>query len=53
DPHGEPLAGHADAPEETGGLRRVARETVREAARGAYRHGVQRVAPAIRRWGQL
>ncbi|MEU8914642.1 DUF6716 putative glycosyltransferase [Streptomyces nigrescens] len=53
DPHGEPVAGHADAPEETGGLRRVARETVREAARGAYRHGVQRVAPAIRRWGQL
>ncbi|MFJ9415835.1 DUF6716 putative glycosyltransferase [Streptomyces sp. NPDC101227] len=53
DPHGEPIAGHADAPEETGGLRRVARETVREAARGAYRHGVQRVAPAIRRWGQL
>ncbi|MFG2829061.1 DUF6716 putative glycosyltransferase [Streptomyces sp. NPDC048434] len=53
DPHGEPVAGYADAPEETGGLRRVARETVREAARGAYRHGVQRVAPAIRRWGQL
>ncbi len=53
DPQGEPLPGYADAPEETGGLRRVARETVREAARGAYRHGVQRVAPAIRRWGQL
>ncbi|MFE0374420.1 DUF6716 putative glycosyltransferase [Streptomyces inhibens] len=53
DPHGEPVAGYADAPEETGGLRRVARDTVREAARGAYRHGVQRVAPAIRRWGQL
>ncbi|MFG2208732.1 DUF6716 putative glycosyltransferase [Streptomyces sp. NPDC048638] len=53
DPHGEPLAGHQDAPEETGGLRRIVRETVREAARGAYRHGVQRVAPAIRRWGQL
>ncbi|MGW8399890.1 DUF6716 putative glycosyltransferase [Streptomyces lydicus] len=53
DPQGEPLPGHADAPEETGGLRRIARETVREAARGAYRHGVQRVAPAIRRWGQL
>ncbi|MFF7410878.1 DUF6716 putative glycosyltransferase [Streptomyces lydicus] len=53
DPKGAPLPGHADAPEETGGLRRIARETVREAARGAYRHGVQRVAPAIRRWGQL
>ncbi|WP_261957471.1 DUF6716 putative glycosyltransferase [Streptomyces nigrescens] len=53
DPQGAPLPGHTDAPEETGGLRRIARETVREAARGAYRHGVQRVAPAIRRWGQL
>ncbi|MFF3744521.1 DUF6716 putative glycosyltransferase [Streptomyces kronopolitis] len=53
DPHGGPLAGYDEAPEETRGLRRVARETVREAARGAYRHGVQRVAPAIRRWGQL
>ncbi|MFF4601929.1 DUF6716 putative glycosyltransferase [Streptomyces sp. NPDC001339] len=53
DPRGEPLPGYADTPEEAGGLRRVARETVREAARGAYRHGVQRVAPAIRRWGQL
>ncbi|KIZ14459.1 hypothetical protein SNA_35845 [Streptomyces natalensis ATCC 27448] len=53
DPRGEPLAGHTEAPEEAGGLRRIARETVREAARGAYRHGVQRVAPAIRRWGQL
>ncbi|GAU65059.1 hypothetical protein SSP35_01_03960 [Streptomyces sp. NBRC 110611] len=53
DPRGEPLPGYADLPEESGGLRRVARETVREAARGAYRHGVQRVAPAIRRWGQL
>ncbi|MEV4949139.1 DUF6716 putative glycosyltransferase [Streptomyces sp. NPDC053755] len=31
------------------GLRRV----IREAARGAYRHGVQRVAPVIRRLGEL
>ncbi|MFG2330378.1 DUF6716 putative glycosyltransferase [Streptomyces sp. NPDC048604] len=31
------------------GLRRL----VREAARGAYRHGVQRVAPVIRRLGEL
>ncbi|MFH8555406.1 DUF6716 putative glycosyltransferase [Streptomyces celluloflavus] len=53
DPHGAPLAGPAAAPEETGALRRIARDTVREAARGAYRHGVQRIAPAIRRWGQL
>ncbi|MFG2114059.1 DUF6716 putative glycosyltransferase [Streptomyces sp. NPDC048718] len=31
------------------GVRRI----VREAARGAYRHGVQRVAPVIRRLGDL
>ncbi|GGZ87692.1 hypothetical protein GCM10010329_04580 [Streptomyces spiroverticillatus] len=30
-----------------------ARRLVREAARGAYRHGVQRVAPVIRRMGEL
>ncbi|MFJ8664726.1 DUF6716 putative glycosyltransferase [Streptomyces sp. NPDC093600] len=40
----------ATAPEpRDSGLRRV----VREAARGAYRHGVQRVAPVIRRLGEL
>lgn len=38
----------APEPRESG-LRRV----VREAARGAYRHGVQRVAPVIRRLGEL
>ncbi|MEU5220830.1 DUF6716 putative glycosyltransferase [Streptomyces sp. NPDC020807] len=38
----------APEPRESG-LRRV----VREAARGAYRHGVQRVAPVIRRLGDL
>ncbi|QHC25788.1 DUF6716 putative glycosyltransferase [Streptomyces sp. GS7] len=53
DPQGAPLTGYTEAPQEAGGLRRFARDTVREAARGAYRHGVQRVAPAIRRWGQL
>ncbi|TSB21312.1 DUF6716 putative glycosyltransferase [Streptomyces benahoarensis] len=54
DPHGVPVAGCApEGREAPGGLRRVARDAVREAARGAYRHGVQRVAPAIRRWGQL
>ncbi|KUL55181.1 hypothetical protein ADL22_01935 [Streptomyces sp. NRRL F-4489] len=53
DERGAPLAGYADGPEEAGGIRKLARNTVREAARGAYRHGVQRVAPAIRRWGQL
>lgn len=52
-PQGEPLPGQAAEPAEAGGLRRLARDTVRDAARGAYRHGVQRVAPAIRRWGQL
>lgn len=52
-PEGEPLPGRTAEPDGTGGLRRLARDTVRDAARGAYRHGVQRVAPAIRRWGQL
>ncbi|MEV0092001.1 DUF6716 putative glycosyltransferase [Streptomyces sp. NPDC050738] len=42
----------APAPEATG-LRRVVREAMRNAARGAYRHGVQRVAPVIRRMGEL
>ncbi|MFJ7418773.1 DUF6716 putative glycosyltransferase [Streptomyces uncialis] len=37
------------SPGSTGPVRRV----VRRAARGAYRHGVQRVAPAIRRMGEL
>ncbi|MBT2507262.1 hypothetical protein J7I98_15445 [Streptomyces sp. ISL-98] len=35
------------------GVRRVVRDAVREVARGAYRHGVQRVAPVIRRMGEL
>ncbi|MFE9633775.1 DUF6716 putative glycosyltransferase [Streptomyces sp. NPDC006463] len=34
-------------------LRRRLRAHLREAARGAYRHGVQRVAPVIRRMGEL
>jgi hypothetical protein len=43
-----------EAPPERGnGMRRVVRDAVREAARGAYRHGVQRVAPVIRRMGEL
>ncbi|WP_184491299.1 DUF6716 putative glycosyltransferase [Streptomyces sp. I6] len=49
---GGPLPGTAPADEPTG-VRRVLREAVRRAARGAYRHGVQRVAPAIRRMGEL
>ncbi|MFJ8072707.1 DUF6716 putative glycosyltransferase [Streptomyces sp. NPDC096176] len=51
-PDGTPLAGVAPKAEVTG-VRRVVRDAVREAARGAYRHGVQRVAPVIRRMGEL
>ncbi|MGN9792222.1 DUF6716 putative glycosyltransferase [Streptomyces sp. NPDC054847] len=51
-PDGTPLAGAAPEAEATG-LRRVVRDAVRRAARGAYRHGVQRVAPVIRRMGEL
>ncbi|MFI5802667.1 DUF6716 putative glycosyltransferase [Streptomyces sp. NPDC051561] len=40
-------------PEQVTGVRRVIRDALRDAARGAYRHGVQRVAPAIRRMGEL
>ncbi|MCX4627993.1 DUF6716 putative glycosyltransferase [Streptomyces sp. NBC_01443] len=52
-PDGTPLPG---AVRESGGesrLRRRLRSYLREAARGAYRHGVQRVAPMIRRMGEL
>ncbi|MFF8842568.1 DUF6716 putative glycosyltransferase [Streptomyces sp. NPDC015127] len=51
-PDGTALPGAAPKAEATG-LRRVVRDAVREAARGAYRHGVQRVAPMIRRMGDL
>ncbi|WP_328915681.1 MULTISPECIES: DUF6716 putative glycosyltransferase [unclassified Streptomyces] len=51
DPKGEPVAGLA--PREAGPVRTAVREIVRNSARTAYRQGVQRVAPAIRRWGQL
>ncbi len=51
-PDGTPLPGAAPAAEVTG-VRRVVRDAVRNAARGAYRHGVQRVAPVIRRMGEL
>ncbi|MFD7613646.1 DUF6716 putative glycosyltransferase [Streptomyces sp. NPDC059828] len=50
-PDGTPLPGAA-ATEPTG-VRRLLRDAVRGAARGAYRHGVQRVAPVIRRMGAL
>lgn len=50
-PDGTPLPGAV----RQGGsaARRWLRAHLREAARGAYRHGVQRVAPVIRRLGEL
>lgn len=48
-PDGSPLPG---APADDRGPGPV-RQIVRRAARGAYRHGVQRVAPVIRRMGEL
>nr|WP_184570790.1 DUF6716 putative glycosyltransferase [Streptomyces zagrosensis] len=50
---GSPRPGVTVEPEDTSGLRRAMRNTMRDAARGAYRHGVQRVAPVIRRMGDL
>ncbi|NBE51710.1 DUF6716 putative glycosyltransferase [Streptomyces boluensis] len=48
-PDGAPLPGAPVDAKEPGPVRQV----VRQAARGAYRHGVQRVAPVIRRMGEL
>ncbi|MFJ3333812.1 DUF6716 putative glycosyltransferase [Streptomyces sp. NPDC086766] len=48
-PDGTPLPGAPAADREPGAVRQI----VRRAARGAYRHGVQRVAPVIRRMGEL
>ena len=48
-PDGGPLPGAPAADKAPGPVRQI----VRRAARGAYRHGVQRVAPVIRRMGQL
>lgn len=48
-PDGTPLPGAPAADREPGPVRQI----VRRAARGAYRHGVQRVAPVIRRMGEL
>ncbi|MGP3773871.1 DUF6716 putative glycosyltransferase [Streptomyces sp. SDT5-1] len=48
-PDGGPLPGAPAADRAPGPVRQV----VRRAARGAYRHGVQRVAPVIRRMGEL
>lgn len=51
-PDGAPLPTAATTAGTTGG-RRVVRRVLAQGARGAYRMGVQHVAPAIRRWGQL
>ncbi|GAA4805809.1 DUF6716 putative glycosyltransferase [Streptomyces ziwulingensis] len=48
-PDGHPLPGAPAADKDPGAVRQI----VRRAARGAYRHGVQRVAPVIRRMGEL
>jgi hypothetical protein len=48
-PDGAPLPGAPAADKQAGPVRQI----VRRAARGAYRHGVQRVAPVIRRMGEL
>ncbi|MEU6391465.1 DUF6716 putative glycosyltransferase [Streptomyces sp. NPDC046939] len=48
-PDGSPLPGAPAADRDPGPVRQI----VRRAARGAYRHGVQRVAPVIRRMGEL
>ncbi|MEX2984430.1 DUF6716 putative glycosyltransferase [Streptomyces sp. C36] len=53
DPQGRPLPGRAAPGRQESALRRATREALRDAARGAYRHGVQRVAPVIRRLGEL
>lgn len=52
-PDGSPLPGAAGPRAGESRLRRKLRAHLREAARGAYRHGVQRVAPVIRRLGEL
>ncbi|MFD7605087.1 DUF6716 putative glycosyltransferase [Streptomyces mirabilis] len=48
-PDGSPLPGAPATDKEPSPVRQI----VRRAARGAYRHGVQRVAPVIRRMGEL
>ncbi|WP_404957242.1 DUF6716 putative glycosyltransferase [Streptomyces sp. 147326] len=52
-PDGTPLPGAVRPSAGESRLRRRLRAHLREAARGAYRHGVQRVAPVIRRLGEL
>ncbi|WP_030204065.1 DUF6716 putative glycosyltransferase [Streptomyces sp. NRRL S-87] len=50
---GRPLPGAVRPATGESRLRRAARSWLRDAARGAYRQGVQRVAPVIRRMGDL
>ncbi|MBT2455286.1 DUF6716 putative glycosyltransferase [Streptomyces sp. ISL-86] len=52
-PDGTPLPGTLREGAGESRLRRRLRSHLREAARGLYRHGVQRVAPLIRRMGEL
>lgn len=52
-PDGTPLPGAVRRGAGESAARRWLRAHLREAARGAYRHGVQRVAPLIRRLGEL
>ncbi|WP_405489646.1 DUF6716 putative glycosyltransferase [Streptomyces sp. NBC_00096] len=52
-PDGRPLPGAVRTDAGESRLRRRLRAHLRDAARGAYRHGVQRVAPVIRRLGEL
>ncbi|MCY0932832.1 DUF6716 putative glycosyltransferase [Streptomyces sp. H34-S4] len=52
-PDGSPSPGAVRTGAGESRLRRRLRAHLREAARGAYRHGVQRVAPVIRRLGEL
>ncbi len=51
DPYGVPT--DMSAGKTRGPVSRLVRGTVRRSARYGYRLGAQRVAPAIRRWGQL
>ncbi|MFJ3927326.1 DUF6716 putative glycosyltransferase [Streptomyces sp. NPDC090022] len=52
-PDGVPLPGAVRPAAGESRLRAYLRGRLRNAARGAYRHGVQRVAPLIRRMGEL
>lgn len=52
DPTGQPPPARR-APRPAGRVRAAARTAVRRTVRGLYRGGAQRVAPVLRRWGQL